>query len=420
MNQNPEWVAEVDQEGRLVLPPELLSQYGLTPGARARIDPHTNGLRLRRPVTQLTKVYVEPTSRCNLNCTTCMRNKWDEQLGAMSDATWQQIARSLSDIRPAPTVFFGGLGEPLAHPAIVSMVKQAKALGAPTELITNGTLLNERVSTQLLGAGLDMLWVSLDGATPETYGDVRLGAALAQVLDNLFRFRELRRSSPHTCRIGIEFVAMKRNIADLPEVLRIAGRAGARRLVVSNLLPYSPDMADQVLYTRTLSMIDQTTLPADSKLAWQVDLPQLDWDQETREALYQVMRQWWRVRMVGADPGQASDYCPFIESGSMAIAWDGGVSPCIPLMHNHTVYLGEREHFSRRYVAGQVQEGSLLEIWNSPAYVAFRARVQTFDYAPCLSCGGCQLFEKNEEDCFGNTFPACGGCLWAQGLIRCP
>ncbi len=26
----------------------------------------------------------------------------------------------------------------------------------------------------------------------------------------------------------------------------------------------------------------------------------------------------------------------------------------------------------------------------------------------------------NEEDCFGNTFPTCGGCLWAQGVIRCP
>ncbi|OGN93594.1 MAG: hypothetical protein A2Y88_12875 [Chloroflexi bacterium RBG_13_48_10] len=26
----------------------------------------------------------------------------------------------------------------------------------------------------------------------------------------------------------------------------------------------------------------------------------------------------------------------------------------------------------------------------------------------------------NLEDCFGNSAPACGGCLWAQGLIQCP
>jgi hypothetical protein len=28
--------------------------------------------------------------------------------------------------------------------------------------------------------------------------------------------------------------------------------------------------------------------------------------------------------------------------------------------------------------------------------------------------------ERYEEDCYGNTFPACGGCLWAQGVIQCP
>jgi hypothetical protein len=30
------------------------------------------------------------------------------------------------------------------------------------------------------------------------------------------------------------------------------------------------------------------------------------------------------------------------------------------------------------------------------------------------------LLESNEEDCYGNTFPVCGGCLWAQGVIQCP
>jgi MoaA/NifB/PqqE/SkfB family radical SAM enzyme len=132
------------------------------------------------------------------------------------------------------------------------------------------------------------------------------------------------------------------------------------------------------------------------------------------------MRQWWRVRSAGNDPGTANDYCPFVESGSTAIAWHGRVSPCLPLMHTHTTYLDEREHLSRCYVAGTIMEHSLAEIWNDPEYVAFRERVQKFDFAPCLSCGSCEMFDKNEEDCFGNTFPTCGGCLWAQGLIQCP
>jgi hypothetical protein len=30
------------------------------------------------------------------------------------------------------------------------------------------------------------------------------------------------------------------------------------------------------------------------------------------------------------------------------------------------------------------------------------------------------MAEKNEEDCFANSFPTCGGCLWAQGVIQYP
>jgi hypothetical protein len=46
--------------------------------------------------------------------------------------------------------------------------------------------------------------------------------------------------------------------------------------------------------------------------------------------------------------------------------------------------------------------------------------VQGFAFAPCTFCGGCEMLDGNEEDCLGNEFPACGGCLWAQGLIQCP
>ena len=146
------------------------------------------------------KIYVEPTSRCNLNCRTCMRNAWDEALGEMSRATF---ARVLDGARlcPAPlTIFFGEFGEPLFHPGIVEMVREAKATGAAVqvELITNGMLLTADRARALIAAGLDRLWVSLDGAKPESYADVRLGAALADVIANVRRLRDLRRGVAHT------------------------------------------------------------------------------------------------------------------------------------------------------------------------------------------------------------------------------
>ena len=48
--------AEVDELGRLILPPEVARQYGLNPGSRVRLDEGTNFVRMHRPITHLTKI----------------------------------------------------------------------------------------------------------------------------------------------------------------------------------------------------------------------------------------------------------------------------------------------------------------------------------------------------------------------------
>ena len=65
--------AQVDDQGHLVVPPEVAAQLGLVPGAQVRLEPGRNGLRLHRPVTHLARLYVEPTNACNLDCATCFR-----------------------------------------------------------------------------------------------------------------------------------------------------------------------------------------------------------------------------------------------------------------------------------------------------------------------------------------------------------
>lgn len=190
MDLRRESQAHVDEEGRVIFPREVASHYGLRPGAQLRIDDGAIGLKLRQPVSHLAKVYVEVTNRCNLECRTCIRNGWDAPLGQMDPGTFIRVIEGLRAFSPPPTIFFGGFGEPLAHSSIVEMVAQAKALGGRVELITNGTLLTKNMSLQLIAAGLDLLWVSLDGATPESYADVRLGAALPEVQANLKAFRD--------------------------------------------------------------------------------------------------------------------------------------------------------------------------------------------------------------------------------------
>jgi MoaA/NifB/PqqE/SkfB family radical SAM enzyme len=418
VNSNARAQAHVDEQGRLVLEPEVAVRYGLTPGADIWLDDESDSLRLRRPVTQLAKLYLEPTNRCNLDCVTCVRNVWEETLGQMSTATFERILAGLQDFDPPPTVFFGGFGEPLAHPQLSEMIARVKHLGAQVELITNGTLLTEHAARLLIEAGLDVLWVSIDGATPESYADVRLGARLPQVIENVGRVRDLQaRDGDHPQpEIGIAFVAMKRNIADLPAVLRLGSRLGASHFMITNVLPYAAELCDEVLYARALG--DSAHLP--SPWSPHVNVPKMDMNDLTREPLYQLLRSHRHVNFLGGELSHANDRCPFIEGGMLAVGWDGGVSPCLPLLHSHTSYLDRRERYARRYIIGNVLEHDLRDLWLEPEHVAFRERVRRFDFSPCTTCGGCDLAEANEEDCFGNPFPTCGGCLWAQGVIRCP
>jgi MoaA/NifB/PqqE/SkfB family radical SAM enzyme len=417
LDQNLDGWAEVDEQGRIVLSPELAARYGLAPGARLRIEKKDHHLRLHRPATHLVKVDIEPTNLCNLNCSICIRNSWDEPPGRMDQRTFDRILAGVKGFSPQPSIFFGGWGEPLSHPKIVDWVAGASAAGSYVELITNGTLLTEKCAKELIEAGLDRLWVSIDGASSESYTDVRLGDELPLVLENLSRFRHLRRGGHHPKpEIGIAFVALKRNIADLPKIIQMGRRLGAKYFSVTNVMPYTAEMQAESLYKRTL----RTITYMDSNWLPRLNLPKMDLDESTREAFLEALTSGCNVQFAGSSLSASNDVCTFIDKGTTSLAWDGSLSPCWPLMHHHTSYLHGKQHHQRRHVVGNINDHDLKTLWMEPDYLLYREKVQSFAFAPCTYCGGCDLSEANEEDCIGNSFPACGCCLWSQGIIQCP
>jgi MoaA/NifB/PqqE/SkfB family radical SAM enzyme len=408
--------AKVNKKGDLVISRDVALGFGLEPGDELSLRATSEGILLRPSLSRLRKVYIEPTTRCNLSCRTCIRNAWEEPQGDMAAETWQRVIESVKELPSRPDIFFGGFGEPLLLPNIADMVSTIKALAGKVELITNGMLLTEKLSRELIDAGLDTLWVSLDGATPENFADVRLGATLPTVIDNISRFNSLRKSiNPHP-EIGISFVAMRKNISDLPVLIRMSTLLGASRYMVTNVLPYTAEMCQEVLYTRSVDGLDS----APSFWSPQIDLPRMDLNEVSQEAIVKAIRNRHNVRLNGVTLGQERGHCPFIERGSLTIDREGAVSPCLGLMHNHITYLNGVHRSVRKYRLGTLNESDLKSIWNMPEYVDFRKRVEAFDFSPCITCGGCSWSETNEEDCFANTFPTCGGCLWAQGVIQCP
>ena len=148
-------------------------------------------------------------------------------------------------------------------------------------------------------------------------------------------------------------------------------------------------------------------------------LPKMDWSREAQGPISTVIRQQANLSYLDINLNQRNNYCPFVRTGSLAVAWHGGVSPCPPLLHSYTCYLRGWKKFFRRCEYGRLPGASLREIWLNPEYAAFRERVRKFEFSPCTDCGGCADAERNEVDCFGNPFPVCGDCLWARGVLRC-
>lgn len=392
---------------------------------------------------ELKTLYIEPTSDCNLACVMCSRNHWqNEKIGHMDMALFDKV---MGELPPTvEKVFFGGVGEPTYHPQFLEMVRRIKMLGLKCEMITNGTLLDKPTIDTLLDLQIDCVWVSLDSLDEESYEDIRIGADFNSVISSLRYFVQARQAlqfkrkknstkiadyefndvmdrmdyNKIATHLGVNFVMMKSNLHQLEKLITGAVPFGINRIKVSHLLPYDESMAGEICYEKLLHW----GLHAEDAVGTvRVDMPLMDTVGINLSTLPEIFtRNSVRFSFMGNPLLRPSNYCRFVEEGIAFVRWDGEICPCMALLHDNTVYQQGAQRFTRFATFGSVKEQSLSEIWESDEYTEFRQRVLDFDFSPCTKCAACNLYETNEDDCFGNPFPTCGPCLWAQGLIQCP
>lgn len=188
--------------------------------------------RERRPFDAF---QVEITTHCSLHCAFCphesLRSSWLPRHMPMT-----LFDKLVPDLALARLVHLQGWGEPLLHPDLLRMVELAKGAGCMVGLTTNGVLLNEDRWDPLIQSGLDLLAVSIAGATPATHDALRAGSHLPEIVDNVSglsrRKMALQSESP---KIVVTYTMMRSNLKELPEAVRLAHKVGARELVAANL-----------------------------------------------------------------------------------------------------------------------------------------------------------------------------------------
>jgi MoaA/NifB/PqqE/SkfB family radical SAM enzyme len=99
-------------------------------------------------------------------------------------------------------------GEPLMHPGLFEMIRRGKKAGVRMETSTNITLLNEERAREVLDAGLDVLYLAMDGVSKETYERVRVNAKWEKSLRNVERFLELKQQTGARTRVVMQIIAM--------------------------------------------------------------------------------------------------------------------------------------------------------------------------------------------------------------------
>jgi MoaA/NifB/PqqE/SkfB family radical SAM enzyme len=404
------------KDGKLELPDELAKKIGLHENAEFRIIVDGGRIQLLPNIHSLSKVYIEPTARCNLMCHTCIRNSWDEAMGNMDIKVFDKLINDLKEFESLQTIMFGGFGEPTYHKDFLYMVERAKSLGVEVEIITNGTLLNSDMQKALMERKVDRIWVSFDGTSAGKFEGIREGAKFNRVVDNLKGLKALNRKSEHPIEIGIAFVAMKSNLDELNNINSLARKVGANYVSISNVLPYDKDMQRQTLYSKTLG--DDIGGLSFNEVS--LRLPRIDINNDTKDVFFNLIKSHKKTYLLSNSINGENRSCRFIDDRCTFIRWDGGVSPCMGLLHSYKTYLYNYEREIQAYTIDNINNVSLRDIWNSNVYYKFREKVSDFNFSPCHICGGCESLESNREDCQNNEYPCCGACMWAYGVIQCP
>ena len=278
---------------------------------------------------------IETTNLCNLRCVMCPRTKylarrnwkWSPQgLGSMDFDVYKSIIDQ-GAAGGAYSVKLNMLGEPLVHPRVTDQVAYAHQQGLYVMINTNAMLLDEKMSADLLEAGLDDVFFSLDAPNKAMFERIRPGARFETVLENIRRFVEIK------------------NQRDKKHVQ-------TRASMVTDVL-HPTTTAEKEVYGKLVLSLGVEEIgfgPEDDHLA--------DHSAEN-------------MRL------ENGFVCDQIYQRTF-VTWDGAIVPCCG-------------HWEREYLMGRIDETSLAAAWHNKAYQRLRQAHEAGRFQTISICRRCSV-----------------------------
>ena len=322
-------------------------------------------------------LQIEPVGQCNLQCPMCpVAFRRD----APSDGSpaFMQFDHFVGLIEQFPglkELHVQGLGEPMMHPRFFDMVAYASTKGIAVTTNSNLTLMSDTRAERAVTSGLAGLHISFDGATPATYEDIRRGASFDDVLNNIEKVCRARvRLQSTRPALRLVMVVMRRNLEELPDLIRLAHRCSMSSVFVQHLGHEFGESALPPEYEPMRTFIQRETLTG---------------------SLDQVERYFYEARAVAKEVGielrlprlQPALYehgtggrsrCQWPWNGSY-ITYQGYAIPCC------MIATPDRGHM------GNTIDCGVEAVWNDLPYQAFRNRLESHE--PPDICGSCAVYK---------------------------
>jgi radical SAM protein with 4Fe4S-binding SPASM domain len=293
------------------------------------LAPH---LRLVRLPYGPTKITVESGNVCNLRCPLCPTGQLDKSAtkGMLPYETFEKVLDQLG--KDLITIRLYNWGEPLLNRDLVRMCELAYRRRVSVKISSHLNDLTEELAEGLLRWKVKKIYVSADGATPESYAVYRRGGDFHKVMENVRMLVRMKREmKADFTRVIWLFHVFRHNEHEVPIARRLARELG----VELQLNVARTDMGKEIFET------------AEQALARDGDwLPRSDeycaYDREAKTA-------------------QREPMCT-LPWKDTAINWDGAVLACCSI-------------YSEKHAYGNIHDAPFREVWNGALYREARREI---------------------------------------------
>ena len=171
-------------------------------------------------------IRMDTINFCNLRCKMCYYSSdYNRKKEQMDLSLFRKIAEQV--FPKTRFLYLSCATEPMMNKEFASFVRAAGEFKVPfTSFCTNGQLIREEVIQACIETGQSEIIFSIDGATAETYEEIRRGGKwgrLIEKLDLLASMKQRAKAEKPVTRIN--FTCMLSNIHELPAMVEISVRS---------------------------------------------------------------------------------------------------------------------------------------------------------------------------------------------------